>query len=162
MTDYHIHTTLRSIGYQAFNYDGTHQWLADEPVTAKGTDAGPNPIQYLLGALGSCLSLTAKDVINNKNLDVTHFELDIAGKTDYLPGSRAKALKSVKVTVKLATSISDAAIDRLLHTMDKYCTVHNSLSDRITFEMKAERIEGWGMGVAGLTGSALTDYSSFS
>lgn len=97
--------------------------------------------QTLLGALGGCLSLTALDVIRHKQLDVNRFELEIEGTTDYLPGSRAKALATVHVTVKLATSMTDKAIDRLLKTMDKYCTVHNSLSDRVVFSMEAKRIE---------------------
>lgn len=93
------------------------------------------------GPLGGCLSLTALDVIRHKQLDVNRFELEIEGTTDYLPGSRAKALATVHVTVKLATSMTDKAIDRLLKTMDKYCTVHNSLSDRVVFSMEAKRIE---------------------
>ena len=141
MADYQIHTVLRQVGCQVINNDGTHQWLLDEPLTQEGTDAAPNPVQSLLGALGGCLSLTALYVIRHKQLDVNRFELEIEGTTDYLPGSRAKALATVHVTVKLATSMTDKAIDRLLKTMDKYCPVHNSLSDRVVFSMEAKRIE---------------------
>ena len=39
---------------------GSHRLLADEPVDGGGADAGPNPYELLLAALGACTAMTVR------------------------------------------------------------------------------------------------------
>ena len=38
--------------------NGRHDWAADEPLAAGGTDSGPNPYELLLGSLAACTCVT--------------------------------------------------------------------------------------------------------
>ena len=40
--------------------DGTHQWLADEPVEGGGGNRGPTPHQLVLSGLGACTAITLR------------------------------------------------------------------------------------------------------
>ena len=39
---------------------GSHHLLADEPTEAGGTNAGPNPYELVMAALGACTSMTVR------------------------------------------------------------------------------------------------------
>src|SRR5260370_21741239 len=48
-------------------YGDDHSLVTDEPVEAGGEDAGPDPYTLLLGALGSCISMTVTLYARRKN-----------------------------------------------------------------------------------------------
>jgi putative redox protein len=57
-----------------------HALVADEPVEAGGTDAGPDPYALLLAALGACTSMTLRLYAGRKGWPLREVvvELDVA------------------------------------------------------------------------------------
>jgi putative redox protein len=45
-----------------------HNWYADEPVAAGGTDEGPTPYEMLLGGLAACTTLTLRLYADHKGI----------------------------------------------------------------------------------------------
>jgi putative redox protein len=52
-----------------------HQLVADEPVDGGGTDAGPNPYELLLAALGACTAMTVRLYASRKGWPLEGLEI---------------------------------------------------------------------------------------
>lgn len=59
-------TVTGETGYAQRINAGGHELTADEPVTAGGTNTGPNPYGLLLSALGACTSITLRMYADRK------------------------------------------------------------------------------------------------
>jgi uncharacterized OsmC-like protein len=54
---------------------GDLTWVADEPVSEGGENAGPTPMQMLLGALGACAAITARMYARRKGWPLEGVEI---------------------------------------------------------------------------------------
>lgn len=50
--------------------NGRHEWTADEPLAAGGSDTGPNPYELLLGSLAACTCVTISGYCRHKGLQL--------------------------------------------------------------------------------------------
>ncbi|WP_054700310.1 OsmC family protein [Secundilactobacillus odoratitofui] len=127
MGKYIVHSTLRPAGTQVMNRTGSHSYIADEPIVARGTDAGPNPVQYLLGAVGSCMSVTARDIENDEaNLTIKKFQVDVSGETTHYQDGSSK-VTNIDIKITAETNLSPADHQFFLNEVVRKCTVHESL-----------------------------------
>lgn len=52
-------------------------FIADEPEILGGTDKGANPIEYLIGAIGSCFAITFQVMASQKGIKLEMVEVDV-------------------------------------------------------------------------------------
>jgi putative redox protein len=114
---------------------GRHVLSADEPFSAGGTDSGPNPYEYLLGALGTCTTMTLRMYIKRKNWPVgrivVRLEHDHIYAQDCADCEQKDAkLNQIKRVIRFEGDLDDERRQRLLEIANK-CPVHQTLTSKI-------------------------------
>jgi len=59
-----------------------HRWIVDEPTELGGRDQGPNPVELVLGGLGSCLTVLAASFAPRHGVELRDFRVIVEGDLD--------------------------------------------------------------------------------
>ena len=113
---------------------GRHRFLADEPESIGGFDAGPGPYEFLGAALGACTSMTIRMYADRKKLpldrvtvEVSHEKVhavDAAG-AEGGDGSTGRVDQFTRI-LHLAGDLDDDQLASMLRIADR-CPVHRTL-----------------------------------
>ena len=101
--------------------DGTHEWLADEPVEAGGGGSGPSPHQLVLSGLGACTAITLRMYATRKGWA-------LSGVTGCTPG-RGCGHRRLEIAAGSPCRRSDEQRERLLQVANA-CPVARALGGR--------------------------------
>jgi uncharacterized OsmC-like protein len=117
---------------------GNHHLVADEPIEAGGTDAGPTPYDFLAAALGGCTSMTMRVVAKRENIPLDGAEIQITSDRMYAKDcadctNKTGYIHRFDVRIKLIGNLSDAQRERLL-AVAKRCPVAKTLTSEIRIE----------------------------
>mgnify|MGYP003683179911 CR=1 FL=1 len=69
-----------------------HFLTIDEPVASGGDDNGPTPVEYLLTAIGSCVSITLRMFAERKGWDVGKITVIVSQKEELTKDGIKKSL----------------------------------------------------------------------
>jgi uncharacterized OsmC-like protein/alpha-beta hydrolase superfamily lysophospholipase len=119
---------------------GKHRLPADEPVDQGGGDAGPNPYDYLLIALGACTSMTLRLYADHKGLPLEHTTVRLRHEKIHAADCADCETKEGKIdriqrVLELKGPLDAAQRQRLLEIANK-CPVHRTLESEIKVETR--------------------------
>jgi putative redox protein len=115
--------------------DGRHEFVADEPEAAGGTDAGPSPYELLLMSLGACTSMTLRMYAQRKGWPLEAVRVRL--KHDRIHAedcadceTETGLIDRIDRAIEMTGPLSDEQRGRLLEIADK-CPVHKTLTSEI-------------------------------
>jgi putative redox protein len=111
-----------------------HQLTADEPPSAGGDDAGPDPQELLAASLASCTAITMEMYAERKGWDIGHVEVDV----EYSPAERGCPTK-FQLVMRLPDDLPEEQVERLRVIAAK-CPVHRALDGEVMFLERVERV----------------------
>ncbi len=122
-------------GYAQIVHTETHDFLADEPLSAGGEDLGPDPYRLLLAALGTCTSMTLRMYATRKQWKLDRIEVRLRHDRVHAKDCADCPDKDVVVDritrdILLEGDLDDEQRRRLLEIADR-CPVHRTLTGTI-------------------------------
>jgi uncharacterized OsmC-like protein len=123
---------------------GKHHLVADEPVSSGGGDAGPDPYDYLLAALGVCTSMTIGFYARRNRMPLENITVSLSHSRIYAADceeceTRQGMLDRIDVEVDLTGPLTAEQHAKLMQVAAK-CPVHRTLTSEINIRLRsAER-----------------------
>jgi len=135
-------TAVLTSGMAVTLSNGQHEWLADEPLEANGTDTGPNPYELLLGSLAACTCVTISWYCQFKKLPLKSvsatYDFDRVHADDCkdcdIPDKGF--IERITSNVHIEGNFDDAQRKRLAQIAER-CPVHKTLAHGVVFEDNA-------------------------
>jgi putative redox protein len=117
---------------------GPHHLIADEPKASGGSDAGPDPYELLLSALGSCTNMTVQMYADRKKWPLREIRVALTHLKNYAKDcvnceQPAATLDRIERRITLIGELSAEQRQRLLEIAN-LCPVHKSLTSRIDIQ----------------------------
>jgi putative redox protein len=126
--------------FKQYLLDGRHQLIADEPLPAGGTDAGPNPYELLLMSLGACTAMTLRLYARRKQWPLERIAVRLRHTRIHAEDCAECETKSglvdrIECEIELAGPLDAAQRTRLMEIAEM-CPVHRTLTSEINIQSR--------------------------
>ena len=114
---------------------------ADEPPILLGKDAGPNPVEYVLKALASCMTTTMVYHAASRGIAIEEVESTLEGDLDLqgflgIKKEVRKGFQNIKVSFKVKSDGDTKLLEQLAKNSPVFDIVTNPVPVAVTVEKK--------------------------
>ena len=115
----------------------------DEPPNLGGTDTGPNPVELVLAALGTCQEITYRAYATALGIPLESVSVNLEGSLDLRGFFAVKdgvrsGFNDVRGVVNLKSSASAADLAKLKDVVDAHCPVLDILREPVPVDLRLE------------------------
>jgi len=126
-----VRAHVAASGFRTVLEARTHSFVSDEPLALKGTDAGPTPYEYLLGALASCTAITLRMYADRKQWPLEKATVAVRQARSHEPDCEQCEIEDVGIQrieqqIELTGALTAEQRQRLLQIADR-CPVKQTM-----------------------------------
>ena len=120
-----------------------HGLTVDEPEALGGADNGPNPVELILAALGSCQEITYRAYATVMGIPLDNVAVTMEGDIDLrgffaVDESVRAGYEAIRGTVRVESSASEEQLQQLRSAVNAHCPVLDMLTNPVPVELKLE------------------------
>jgi uncharacterized OsmC-like protein len=117
---------------------------ADEPSVLLGTDSAPNPVEYLLHALVSCVTSALIYHAAAKGIHLKEVESKVEGSIDLhgflgLDDNVRRGFNNIRIKFRIKADVPDEQLEELCQLGPKYSPVFDSVTNGVKVDVSLER-----------------------
>ena len=100
---------------------GEHEIIVDEPATAGGTDAGPQPTDLFLASIASCFTLAMAFAARRRDVELTDLGVRVVGTYE--------GLQFTRIEIFVRSAQAAGILEELVPEAERVCYVTNTLRE---------------------------------
>ncbi|MGM0377996.1 MAG: OsmC family protein [Bacteroidota bacterium] len=110
------------------------EMVIDEPQNLGGTNAGPNPVEYILAGYAGCINVMGHIIAKEQGIELNGLEIQVEGDLDPdklfgKPTDARAGYQEIRLKVKPETSASREQLDRWIEEVEARCPVNDNLAN---------------------------------
>ena len=120
------------------------EFTVDEPEALGGTDEGPNPVEYLLGAWAGCLNVVAHPVAEEREIEIRDLEVALEGSLDPrkflgIADDVRAGYQEIDATISVDTDANDEDLEAWLAAVEERCPVGDNVQNETPASVSFEK-----------------------
>jgi uncharacterized OsmC-like protein len=117
---------------------------ADEPPVLLGENSAPNPVEYLLTALASCVTTSLVFHAAAKGIELEEVESRVEGDIDVrgflgIDDNVPKGYKNIRMTFKIKADAPEDQLEEICRIGHTFSPVFNTLTNGVNVDVRLEK-----------------------